>query len=303
MAAVEGDPYGQDRLGILESPAEDRLIEATPALEHLSTFGLVAPRRGVRNAVSLALVHISYHYEARDALPGITRGTLEALDRLGGAFVQKVAAADSYRNSAKPTSGSMSKDVAQIRTTFREWTSQQDWISKSAALSVGLDRRALPLNVTASLCRQVLGVLCLEGAEDVAQALLADHAATQRRKMSQIISDAKTVLQEHLGRDTITYEYRREGPDHSAVFHAVVMDARQRRGAGTGRSKKAAAQQAALDFLQKYVPGAFASEGETVTRRLPAREIPYPERHVQAVSRLQRLFHCPKPHVPCFPRR
>ncbi|WP_328639530.1 ATP-binding protein [Streptomyces canus] len=116
--------------------------------------------------------------------------------------------------------------------------------------------------------------------------------------MSQIISDAKTVLQEHLGRDTITYEYRREGPDHSAVFHAVVMDARQRRGAGTGRSKKAAAQQAALDFLQKYVPGAFASEGETVTRRLPAREIPYPERHVQAVSRLQRLFSLPETSRP-----
>ncbi|WP_406400707.1 ATP-binding protein [Streptomyces sp. NBC_00879] len=116
--------------------------------------------------------------------------------------------------------------------------------------------------------------------------------------MTQTISDPKTVLQEHLGHNAVVYEYQHEGPDHAIVFRAVATDSRRREGEGTGRSKKAAAQQAALDFLQKYIPGAFTNKGVTATRLLPPREIRGPERHVHTVSRVQQIFSLPETSRP-----
>lgn len=293
MTVVSDDGYSRARLGRLENPAETRVSEAAPAFEYLSTLGLTAPRRGMRNAIAMALVHRSYCHESRDTLPGITPVSLEALNRLGDAFLRKTAAVESYRSVANPTSGTLSKDVGAITSTFPAWTTTQKWLRDSAALSIGLDREALSPKVTASLFRQVIGVLCLEGAEDVANQLLVDHLSTQRRELEASISDPKTVLYEVLGNEAVTYEYEREGPEHALAFRASVTDTRRRTGQGSGRSKKAAAQQAALDFLQRHVPQVFTPRGATSAARLPARELPGPGAHIQAVSHLQSLFSLP----------
>ncbi|MEW1679519.1 hypothetical protein AB0O47_40635, partial [Streptomyces noursei] len=151
MTTVEVD-RSRARLGVLELPVEARVREAAPAFAHLDVLGLPAPRDGARNAIAAALVHRSYLYESRAALPGMTQTSLDALGRLGSAFLWKTAAVERYRSIANPTSGTMSKDVARIVATFPAWTAHQEWLRKSAALIVGLDRNALPPKVNTLLC-------------------------------------------------------------------------------------------------------------------------------------------------------
>lgn len=298
MTAIDDDGFSKARLGKFEHPAETRVREAAPAFEHLSTLGLTAPRGGVRNAIALALVHSSYYYENRQILPAITQVSLEALSRLGDAFLRKTAAVERYGNAGNPRSGTLSKEVGAITAAFPTWTRAQKWLRDSAALSDGLDREALPPKVTAILCRQVVGVLCLGGEEEVATRLLMDHLVDQRRELKSGVSDPKTVLGEFLGYDAVTYEYEREGPDHDTVFRALVMDRRRRSGQGSGRNKKAAAQQAALDFLHRHVPQVFTARRQATASSQPAQEIRASAGHLQMVRRIQDLFSLPEASRP-----
>ncbi|MFD9488690.1 hypothetical protein ACFWBX_32960, partial [Streptomyces sp. NPDC059991] len=127
MTAVEDD-RSSTRLGVLELPVEARVREAAPAFAHLDALGLATPRDGARNAIAAALVHRSYLYESRGAIPGITQTSLDALGRLGSAFLWKTAAVERYRRIANPTSGTMSQDVARIVATFPAWTARQEWL-------------------------------------------------------------------------------------------------------------------------------------------------------------------------------
>jgi ribonuclease-3 len=65
--------------------------------------------------------------------------------------------------------------------------------------------------------------------------------------------DPKTQLQEltaEMGLGMPTYVLEDEGPDHDKTFFAEVLVAGRRRGSGSGRSKKAAEQQAAAEAIQ-----------------------------------------------------
>lgn len=287
------DAHKLARLGVLERSPEQRVRDCAPAFEHLSRLGLVSPRSGLRNAVALALMHGSYHYENSNALPGMSRAVLLVLSRVGGAFLGKVAAADIYRNTAINSAGSMSKNVAEIVSSFPAWTVEEKWLRDSAALSRGLNREHLAAKVTSSIFSQVLGVLCLEGEEEVAARLLTNLFTAVRRRQEHGMGDAKTALQEHLVRNAVSYEYEREGLDHAPVFHVVVTDLQGRRGEGHGKNKKAASQQAALDFLHRHIPSAFANSSNMSSRRPVALEIPMPGSHARAVRRLQEVFSLP----------
>lgn len=297
MTTVEDDG-SRARLGVLELPVEARIREAAPAFAHLDSLGLPAPRDGARNAIAAALIHRSYLFESRGAVPGITQTSLDALGRLGSAFLWKTAAVERYRRIANPTSGTMSADVARIVATFPAWAARQEWLRKSAALSVGLDRDALPPKVTTLLCHQVIGVLCLEGEEEVARRLLHGHLATQQREIASSINDPKTTLYEVLGHAALAWEYERGGPDHAPAFRAVVTDTHRRAGEGSGSNKKTAAQRAALDFLQRHVPQVLTARDTAASPPPPAQEIPVSRAHVGAVRRLETLFSLPETSRP-----
>ncbi|WAE75585.1 ATP-binding protein [Streptomonospora nanhaiensis] len=299
MTATEnGTSWGQ--LDRLEFPVETKASKATSAFEHLGSLGLTSPRSGLRNAISVALVHRSYYHEHQDTLPGITQVSLEALNRLGDAFLQKTATAEIYRSAVDPTSGTMSSGVARVASTFSGWTTKQKWLCESAALATGLDREKLSPKITSSLFRQLIGVLCLEGEEEVAKQLLMEHITTQRQEFESGINDPKSFIYEALGYDSLTYEHEREGPDHALTFRSTVTEKhqRQRTGQGVGRSKKAADQEAALDFLQRHMPQAFTTQNRTGVRRRTSKEIPAPNSHVQAVRRLQNIFSLPEASRP-----
>ncbi|MFI6658119.1 putative dsRNA-binding protein [Streptomyces sp. NPDC050523] len=230
----------------------------------------------------------------------MSKATLQVLSRVGGAFLQKIAAADIYERTATTSPGKVSKLVAEIVSAFPAWTVEQKWLRDSAALSVGIDRERLSPKVTSILFRQVLGVLCVEGEENVATGLLTDLFTTVRRRQEHGIGDPKTVLQEKLGRSIVTYTYEREGPDHATVFHAVATDTQGRRAEGRGRNKKAASQQAALNFLRPHFPSVFANSDSRGTPRPLAMEIPAPKAHARTVRRLQGLFLLPDTVRPLF---
>ncbi len=71
--------------------------------------------------------------------------------------------------------------------------------------------------------------------------------------------DPKTQLQEltaEFGLGSPTYVLEDEGPDHDKTFFAEVMVAGRRRGSGSGRTKKAAEQQAAAEAIDSLrAPG------------------------------------------------
>lgn len=293
MSTVEDDGFSRARLGKFEHPAEARVKEAAPVFEHLSTRGLTAPRRGLCNAIAVALVHSSYLYEHRQTLRAITPASLEAVSRLGDAYLTKTAAVACYGSTVNPRPGVLSKEVGGITVGFADWALSQKWLRDSAGLSDGLDRENLPPKVAATLHRQVIGVLCLEGEEEVAQRLLMDYVVYRRQEMESSVNDPKTVLGEALGYDAVAYEYEREGPDHAVVFRARAMDRRGRSGQGIGRSKKSAAQQAALDFLRRHVPQVFNSRSTTLAQPRPPQEIRASAGHIEAVRRVQTLFSLP----------
>lgn len=71
----------------------------------------------------------------------------------------------------------------------------------------------------------------------------------------QLFYDAKTILQEVIQQENkgiLHYELlREEGPEHDKTFVVEALVGEQRVGCGTGRSKKAAEQQAAYEALLK----------------------------------------------------
>lgn len=71
----------------------------------------------------------------------------------------------------------------------------------------------------------------------------------------QLFYDAKTILQEVVQQENkgiLHYELlREEGPEHDKTFVVEALVGEQRVGCGTGRSKKAAEQQAAYEALLK----------------------------------------------------
>ncbi|MET9883786.1 putative dsRNA-binding protein [Streptomyces sp. NPDC006430] len=199
-----------------------------------------------------------------------------------------------YHNTESTSSGKVSKNVGEILSSFSVWAAEQEWVRNSAALSAGLDSQQLPPKVSGDLVRQLLGALCLENEENLAARLLRDLFESVRRNQECGIADAKTTLQEYLGgREAALYEYEQGGPDHATVFRAVVTDSKGRKGTGDGRSKKAAAQHAALDFLQRHADPALFRPVNRSARRLPALEIPGLESHNRTVRRVQELFSLP----------
>ena len=71
----------------------------------------------------------------------------------------------------------------------------------------------------------------------------------------KLFFDSKTILQEIVQghfKDQIRYELTgEEGPDHNKSFHVAVYIGEMQWGTGTGRTKKAAEQEAAYQSILK----------------------------------------------------
>lgn len=297
MIVAMADVGNQSSLGVL-GQAVGVEADVDRALAVLSVRRTLEPGPELRNAIAVALMHSSYLYENEASFPGITRGLLNALSTLGFAFLRRMAAADAYQQPTAPTAGSLSTDVAEIMFALPTWAAKQAWLLECAALGRTFADAAPPASVSGHLLRRVVAVLCLAGEEAVASLLLQGLVSDVRRQRATTVADPKTALQEAIAPITPEYSYERVGPDHETVFHCTVTAMRGRRGSGAGRSKKLAAQNAALDFLQRHIPQAPTGRNREQTLRPNPVAIPEPRAHAVAVRELQDLFFLPLSATP-----
>ena len=106
--------------------------------------------------------------------------------------------------------------------------------------------------ILASVCEAAIGAAHLAfGYERVAPAVVEAFAGRIEEALANPV-DFKSVLQERLARrgEVVTYRIEsEEGPPHDRTFVAVAEVDAHRLGTGTGRTKKAAEQEAALQAL------------------------------------------------------
>ncbi|GAB3147473.1 hypothetical protein GCM10027290_30800 [Micromonospora sonneratiae] len=270
--------------------ASRRRFPIDPALEALRQCGAPVGDNGFVDALGVALIHTSYFYENARHLPGVTRGVLDALARLGGTFLQRHAAVKTLAWVSGNKPGPLSWEIAHIASALPAWAARQSWIAESTAVGRGLVGEPLPNRVVADLFRRIVGLLCVLDRYDCAKRL-ADGLLADARRVDAVLNPV-TALQAAAKAAPVTYTYKREGLDHQATYHVVATDTRGRSTIGAGRSKKAAAHEAARKFLQRYYPAAIA----TMTAVQPAtlaREMRGYRDHTWTVDRIQRAFALP----------
>jgi signal transduction histidine kinase len=263
-----------------------------PALEALRQYGAPVGDRGFTDALGLALIHVSHLYENARQLPGVTRGVLDALARLGSTFLQRHAAVEALARVSGDKPGPLSSEIAYIASTVPAWAARQAWIAQSTAVGCGLVGEPLPARVLGELFRRVVGLLCVLDLQESATRLAGGLLADARR--TEAVLDPVTALQTAAKAAPVTYEYEREGPDHEPTYRAIATDTRGRRTTGIGRSKKSATHEAANEFVQRYYPAAKAAKGADRQLGAPPREIRGYREHTWAIDRIQRAFALPQ---------
>ncbi|MFV1989115.1 MAG: ribonuclease III, partial [Acidimicrobiales bacterium] len=119
-------------------------------------------------------------------------------------------------------------------------------LGKGEAASGGSEKPS----ILADALEAVLGAVHLDGGLDEASkvVLMLLGARVEEASDESEAHDAKTRLQELVARTrpgTLEYEITDHGPDHAKIFKATVKVNGEIAGAGAGRSKKQAEQQAA----------------------------------------------------------
>jgi ribonuclease-3 len=178
----------------------------------------------------------------------------ERLEFLGDSVLGFVVARELYGRYPAFSEGQLSKLRAHV-------VSRRSCAVVAAAL--GLDRRLeesgeIPddlrrsSNVLAALMEAVLAALYLEhGLEAISGPVVGAFEARIDEALNAPV-DHKTALQEELAKRGQRVEYMTlstEGPPHNRTFTCAAVVDGTRLGAGTGRTKKDAEQEAALEAL------------------------------------------------------
>jgi ribonuclease-3 len=120
-----------------------------------------------------------------------------------------------------------------------------------------LEKLSQNRNVVAALVEAALGALYLEhGFEAIRGPIVAAFADRIEYAVTSHV-DYKTELQEELARRALAVTYavlEVEGPPHDRRFTCVAVIDGDQVGLGTGRSKKAAEQNAAREALARFAP-------------------------------------------------
>jgi len=201
--------------------------------------------------LKLAMTHSSYAAE-HEGEP-----SNERLEFLGDAVVGLVLADEMYRRHATFDEG--------VLTDLRKSVVNAEALAVAARrLGIGRFIRlgrgeeagggADKTSILANAFEAVIGAVFLDAGTHVAHQLslrlLAPEIAGAVPGLKYL--DPKTQLQELAAEHELpapVYELRDEGPDHDKVFFAEVHVGGRRHGSGSGRTKKAAEQQAAAEAI------------------------------------------------------
>lgn len=215
--------------------------------ELLRCAELVGHRFADLALLKLALTHSSFSAEE----PG--EASNERLEFLGDAVLGWVLADEMYRRHPDFHEGLLTdlrKSVVNAATLAE--VARGLGIGPFIRLGRGESRArgGEKVSILANAFEAILGAIYLDAGSSVAKShilrLLRDVIDGAVPGLATL--DPKTQLQElAAARDLPAPQYvvRDEGPDHEKTFHAEVVVGGVNRGAGTGRTKKAAEQEAA----------------------------------------------------------
>ncbi|MBI5597974.1 MAG: ribonuclease III [Elusimicrobia bacterium] len=197
-----------------------------------------------------ALTHKSYAYE-RSALRHNER-----LEFLGDSVLAAVVAHRLFLDNPGEDEGRLSKMKASLvsRPTLARWAEQ---IALGPHLKLGTGEestggRERP-SILANALEAVIGALYLDGGYEAARKFVTTRFLSARDEFVE--TDFKSRLQEVVQkRHKVPPEYRlvqTTGPDHDKTFKVSVLVGARSLGAGEGKTKKEAEQDAAQNALRK----------------------------------------------------
>ncbi len=198
-----------------------------------------------------AMTHSSYANEH-----GMSKsGSNERLEFLGDAVLELVSSEFLYHNYPNLPEGDLSKLRASLvcEPTLARCTDEIE-LPKYLLLSRGEDAtggRGRD-SIVSDAMEALIGAIFLDGGIEPAKEFILKYVLTDIES-KRLFYDSKTTLQEVVqaeGGDKLSYEVVGEsGPDHAKQFTVEVSRGGTVLGRGTGRSKKAAEQQAAYEAL------------------------------------------------------
>ena len=211
-----------------------------------------------RRLLEHALCHSSYANERHwDRLQNNER-----LEFLGDAVLELATSEFLYQNYPTMPEGEATRTRASIVCEQTLALCARDlglgeWLrlGKGEELTGGRDRDS----ITSDAMEALLGAIYLDGGFANAKEFV-HHFILNDIEHKKLFYDSKTILQEQIQSETeepIHYELvKEEGPDHNKRFTVNVVLGEKVLGSGSGRTKKAAEQEAAyLALLARKVRG------------------------------------------------
>ena len=181
----------------------------------------------------------------------------ERLEFLGDAVLELVSSEFLFRESPKVSEGELTKTRASMVCEPSLAMCARD-IGLGDYLLLGKGEEATGGrkrdSITSDAMEALIGAIYLDGGFTSAKEFIHRFVLTDLED-KKLFYDSKTILQEMVQADMnkeISYRLTgEEGPDHNKSFSVEVMIGGKAYGAGQGRTKKAAEQQAAYEAILK----------------------------------------------------
>lgn len=203
-----------------------------------------------------ALLNRALTHPSVSADPGHRGGDYERLEFLGDRVLGLVVAEMLFNRFPEEAEGLLARRLAKLvgKDTLASVAEDLD-LGNVMRLAMGEDEKQGRSNpgLLSDACEAVIAALYLDGGLPVAKAFIVESWRRRIEEDREPPSDAKTALQEWAqGRGLPLPRYSevgREGPPHDPIFTISVEVDGQPKQSGTGRSKRAAEQDAAAQLL------------------------------------------------------
>ncbi|MDO5589747.1 MAG: ribonuclease III [Lachnospiraceae bacterium] len=200
-----------------------------------------------------AMVHSSYANEKR--LPKYECN--ERLEFLGDAVLELVSSEFLFSEHKTMPEGQLTKTRASmVCEPALAFCAREIALGDYLLLGKGEDATGgrKRESVTSDAMEALIGAIYLDGGFASAKEFI-DRFILKDLENKKLFFDSKTILQEIVQsnfKDSVVYETVGEtGPDHNKVFEVVVCIGNAKYGKGSGRTKKAAEQEAAYQTILK----------------------------------------------------
>lgn len=202
--------------------------------------------------LTVAVTHTSYANEHRKQKVHHN----ERLEFLGDAVLEVVSSEYLFRTYPEKEEGELSKLRASMVCEPSLAKCARD-LGLPAYLRLGRGEEQMggrkKDSITSDATEAVIGAIYLDGGFDAAKQFVMEHILLDLNR-EDLFVDEKTRLQEIVQEKNQHVVYQllsEEGPDHDKLFRSAAVVGDRVIGTGTGRTKKAAEQNAALEGIQK----------------------------------------------------